>query len=495
MKIHFRFLREHRRTLDLKVNAAEDLLLNGAREPTHRGLCQHLLAKVERRRVELAVQRLDPAQSAKLLEGIIRFSPDIAYLLTYLESLKNAERPDAVAALSEALKRIDFAVVSAAQMRRVLELIVELIGERSRPDLLFSLLQSSTFQEAFDKSAEKLPAPLADIMIPLRAAHAVVVRGAKNPFDAAALARGVGMLLRAHEKVLRAQTTKVRERLFELGLELATEPVRQHLPGLRVLLDGFSREDRAFSDAAFRLASFCLRFGLEDEARTLLTQLKKEYPNFRLPARLLEALDGERIGEIGLSVSERTGGGEERERFLNGISLVSQVPVAVRVGTEADIERYRASAELQRSIALPGVLPLVLAGTTEKGLPFLATARIGRPANEILRGATKRADSIAFVSEAVRILSALGSVGVQLPDVRFRRFVIDEGGRLWLRDLLDAARVEASVALAAHSLLAREFFSDVLSRADRFVLSDGLREKLALAGDCVAIARLVDELG
>ena len=49
LREHFRFLRENRKELRLKVNAAEDLLLNGVREPTHRGVCQHLLGKVERR--------------------------------------------------------------------------------------------------------------------------------------------------------------------------------------------------------------------------------------------------------------------------------------------------------------------------------------------------------------------------------------------------------------------------------------------------------------
>jgi len=46
MKVTLRFLREHRHTLKLKVNAAEDLLLNGRREPTDRGLCRHLLSKL-----------------------------------------------------------------------------------------------------------------------------------------------------------------------------------------------------------------------------------------------------------------------------------------------------------------------------------------------------------------------------------------------------------------------------------------------------------------
>ncbi|MEE8201438.1 MAG: hypothetical protein V3R29_09755, partial [Candidatus Acidoferrales bacterium] len=61
LREHFRFLRENRKELRLKVNAAEDLLLNGVREPTHRGVCQHLLGKVERGAVLSAAERLAPA--------------------------------------------------------------------------------------------------------------------------------------------------------------------------------------------------------------------------------------------------------------------------------------------------------------------------------------------------------------------------------------------------------------------------------------------------
>jgi hypothetical protein len=51
MKEHFKFLRQHRKLLKLRLNATEDLLLNGVKDPVHRGVCQHLLAKVEKDRV------------------------------------------------------------------------------------------------------------------------------------------------------------------------------------------------------------------------------------------------------------------------------------------------------------------------------------------------------------------------------------------------------------------------------------------------------------
>jgi len=57
MKQHLAFLRRYKDILRLKLNAAEDLLVNGQREPTDRGVCRHLLGKVERSVVEAAVAR------------------------------------------------------------------------------------------------------------------------------------------------------------------------------------------------------------------------------------------------------------------------------------------------------------------------------------------------------------------------------------------------------------------------------------------------------
>ncbi len=496
MRIHFRFLKESRRLLDLKVNATEDLLLNGVREPTHRGVCQHLLAKVERHRVELAVARLDPAAAARLLEGIIRFSPDIAYLLLYLETLKNAERPDATAALSEALRRIDFSVVSHAHMRRVLDLIVELRGERDRPALLFSLLESRTFQEAFDKSTESLPEALAELVVPLRAAHAVIVRGAKNPADAASLGRGVAMLLRSNERVLRGLSSKARERLFDFGLELDGDGRKPELPGLEALLDALPKDDRASSDAAFRLAKWCLRGGLEKEARKLLKRLAEEHPNFRLPQRLLEALDGPRVGAIGLSERVSLGAPLERERFLNGMLVLRQIPVWVRLGTANDLDRYARAVDIARGLAVPGVASILASGSAGPSIPYLATPRLGRSGNEVLlRGGAKPTDVLAACGEIVRILSALADAGVKLPDARLRRFAVDDAGRVWLRDLVDAKRCPAETARPAHTELAREVVGELFTRTSDLVGLASVQEKIRTAADCVAMVRLLDEIG
>ena len=75
MKNHLKFLFGRRKILRLKVNAAEDLLLNGSREPTHRGHCLHLLAKVNLSCIQSALDRLSDAKDRlDLLAGVVSFS-------------------------------------------------------------------------------------------------------------------------------------------------------------------------------------------------------------------------------------------------------------------------------------------------------------------------------------------------------------------------------------------------------------------------------------
>ncbi len=57
MKRHLAFIAKYRGTLRLKLNAREDLLVNGSAEPTHRGHCKHLLSKVDRSTVVAALER------------------------------------------------------------------------------------------------------------------------------------------------------------------------------------------------------------------------------------------------------------------------------------------------------------------------------------------------------------------------------------------------------------------------------------------------------
>jgi hypothetical protein len=161
LRENFAFLRKYRKLLRLKLNATEDLMVNGARDPSHRGVCMHLLRKVDHSAILSALDRLDsPDAKIKLLEGAVRFSSDVTLLLTYLEQLGRVQRrDDAAVALSAGLERIDFAAASAAQMRRVLDLIVSVFDERERPGLLLGRCAPPTRSSSAATRATTTPAP------------------------------------------------------------------------------------------------------------------------------------------------------------------------------------------------------------------------------------------------------------------------------------------------------------------------------------------------
>jgi len=224
LKVQFRFLRDNRHLLKLRVNAAEDLLLNGVKEPTHRGVCQHLLAKVERSRVLTVSQNMPPDQAVRLLSGVIRFAPEIAYILRYLECVKlTASQQQAGAALTEALKQIEFTELSAAQMRQLVALIVDVFAERDLPVFLFTLLYDKSFKEALDRSLDGFPEVLGRMVVPLRVLHGLIAHAAPKHGDSGAdmqaLKAGVALLCDVNPASLEQLPEGARQRLLQLGCE------------------------------------------------------------------------------------------------------------------------------------------------------------------------------------------------------------------------------------------------------------------------------------
>mgnify|MGYP001445263769 CR=1 FL=1 len=76
------------KVLRLKVNNKEDLLITGAKKPEHRGVCLHLLKKVDAKSIAHALGLMRDAESkTRFLGSVIRFYPDLPNVLLYLESL------------------------------------------------------------------------------------------------------------------------------------------------------------------------------------------------------------------------------------------------------------------------------------------------------------------------------------------------------------------------------------------------------------------------
>jgi hypothetical protein len=512
MKEHFRFLREHRETLKLRVNAAEDLLLNGRREPTHRGVCQHLLAKVERARVLAVSERLPAAEATRFLTGILRFAPEVPYVLRFLACVKeSASGEQAAAALSYALRHLDFDETSAAQLRQVLTLIVEVFPAREMPLLFLSLLSGAAFREALDRSAEALPASLAEMVLPLRAARAALFRedhpraerGAGGSRHAAPdLERGVLLLLRGATPGLLELEVPQRRRLFELGcgaLGRADTSADQVLERLAALLSSLSfSNDGERANAVRQLIGAALAANQTGRARSLLDDELRKRPNAAPFAQWRKLIDAPRLGAIAFEPLE--GRGEQRERknelpppgrWYRGWHVPSQTLVRIRHGEAADEERVLELVRLWQAALVPGVARVIDHGGGER--PYVAFPVFGRNLARALEDS--RTDAVtcrSWALEACQLLAALSRSGLELPDAAPDRFSVDQAGRLWLVDPLGVESRAPDVAERAHAALARDLLETILDAARTSPLSGSARESLRSAETFERIVGLLE---
>ncbi|HEX6766307.1 MAG TPA: hypothetical protein VF103_12535 [Polyangiaceae bacterium] len=515
MKEHFRFLREHRHELKLRVNAAEDLLLNGSREPTHRGVCQHLLAKVERARVLAVSERLPAAEAVRFLGGILRFAPEIPYVLKFLSCVRaSASGEQAAAALSYALLHIEFAETSSAQIRQILTLIVEVFPPREMPLLLLSLLASAPFRDALDRSADELPPSLADMVLPLRAARAALFRegqpraerGAGGSRDRAPdLERGVLLLLRGATSGLLELEVPQRRRLFELGgaaLEHADASADQVLERLAALLGSLPwPNDGERAGALRRLIGAALAANLTQRARSLLDEELRQRPNTAPFAQWRKMLDAPRLGAIAIEPPEGRNEHGQREprgalpppgRWYRGWHVPTQTFVRIRLGDATENERIAELVRSWRRALVPGVARIVEHGGGER--PYFALSVSGRNFARVLED--PRALDVEtcreWCVEICQLLAALGRFGVELPDAAPHRFSVDQAGRLWLVDPWDAESRAPEVAEPAHVRHARELVWTILDAARTPLLSGAVVEALSSAETFERIVELLE---
>jgi hypothetical protein len=468
MRQHLRFLFKHREILRLKVNAQEDLLLNGARAPTHRGQCVHLLSKVDLSATQSALTRIsDPKAKAALLSGVVRFSTDPGILLLYLESLHDvASRQEAAAAFDAAIGRVDFAQLSSARMRRVLDLIAATFTGHERVQALFGLLRNDGFRAAFDACSDALPDALLDLFVPLRAAHETIVLGQPNRHGDAALRTGVRALLDAPVEVLRSFPDAVRERLLESAVQWLDDPELADR-ATDALLETSPRESRTFSRLAMLRVQELLRRHEDERAEALLEQVRVAHPSFQMPGKWLQALHAPRVARLALW--EEDASRRVASRLRPAFWLDAQHSVWVRLGAKEDADAFLRDALLQRQVAGAGVVPVLECGVAEDGTPHAVLPILGRPVEPWLERRGLSDDQIVGLALAgVQVLLSLALAGVKLPDAAAGRFLgVDaEPPMIWIADLSGAQRATPEAAKEAHRALATSWCA-ALERARR----------------------------
>jgi hypothetical protein len=456
-------------------------------------VCHHLLGKVERKNVLATVERLEPAKAAAFLTGIIRFSADIEYVLLFLEKInQSSSSAETTAALFQGLQRIDFDKVSSAQMRRVLQLIAELFDDQHRPTLLLGMLESPSFRNAFDKSMPDLPEALSHLVVPLRAAQAVVLHGRPNTFDSETLSDGVNLLLSMESKTLLRLSTAMRDRLFHYGLQSCAAAHHGPHERLKMLWRNFAASDPKFAERGISLARHLIAADAEADARQLLKTLVHDHSDSGVPARWLAFLDAERLDRIVL-LEQPAGQTDDLESgaWRAGIWLETMRPVYVQIARLDAIASHEETAGLMCELSIPGVASVLESGATNRGAPYFAVSNAGKPLDRALteNSGLELAPTLRVCHDAVGILNALAAVGVQLPDTDLRRFTFERSGALLLMDLAGAQRVDPDTQGGFHFDLARSMCTEVLNRSRRHIVPAAVRSVVSDSKNCAELAR------
>ncbi len=502
LKGHFRFLREHRNLLKLRVNAAEDLLLNGVREPSHRGLCNHLLAKVERSRVLAVTQTMPPAEAVRLLGGVIRFAPDIAYILRYLECVKQtSSQAQAGAAVTEALKQIDFSQLSAAQMRQLVALIADVFAERDLPIFLFSLLYDEPFRTALDRSLDGFPEVLGKMVRPLRSVHEVVANTSarssterdRRDFGDTDLQAGVALLLDVNPLSLVELSDSARRRLLQLGCEtLSTQP-KIRSDTLVQLLESLSFSQASEQMAAtVALVSALLSADHEAAAKKLIERVRKPDDTGSILARWRTALDAPRIGPVALDAARSNRELPPCGRWVRGWHIATQSVVLVRYGEIGEQPVFAEQITEWRRLLVPGVPRVIASSTTSAKRPYLAVELPGYPLNREFQKGSRVEARVRFrwAVDLCALMFVLAHQRVVLPDAELHRFNVDHDGRLWLVDLWGMRAAELEPALRAHCDHARAACLQLLKNAPCASMTEDVMSQLERAPDLLQMAQI-----
>ncbi|MFN8544908.1 MAG: hypothetical protein U0807_12000 [Candidatus Binatia bacterium] len=492
MRQHLAFLRRWREALRIKLNAAEDLLVNGQREPTDRGVCRHLLGKLDRAVLDAAISReplrSDAAARARMLAGALRVTADDGVLLSYLEALAHVRvREEAAAAFAEAVGRLDFEALSPTRLARLLQVLLDTFAGHERVQVLFGLLGLPAFRRAFDAAAATFTGAVREAFGPLHALQARVGAGEDvGPPPALALA-GLEQVLAAPDPAVRAYDEGLRTAMLEVALDPAVPPALADRAA-SVLLPSLARAGRAHGRLALRRAAQLLARHADDRARAVLDELRCAQPGSRTADRWVAALDARRLGRVALDADVPAAG-----RLAPGFWLDGQRPVWVRTASADAAARLAGEAALHAVLAVPSVAVVVEQGVAH-GSPYVAVAAPGRPLAAEPPSGPRAA--LALAAAMARLLGAVALAGVVLPDADPGRFLHDAPAGPTLADLDGARRVPAEEATAAHARLAAAFATRALAGGALVRLplevAHAVERALAAPGDLATIVAALD---
>ena len=150
VKRHLAFLKAYRQVLRLKLNANEDLWVNGVKKPEDRGGCKHLFGKIDSNTIEAALLRGKLSENNKqrlqFLEGAAALIQDVKIWVSYFQCLKETSPEVLLTAFEQSLTWIDFEQMSESKLKKLLVFLWEGFSGGTRLSLWMQLMGQKAFR-------------------------------------------------------------------------------------------------------------------------------------------------------------------------------------------------------------------------------------------------------------------------------------------------------------------------------------------------------------
>ncbi len=464
VKSHLEFLRRYKQALRLSLNAKEDLLVNGVRDPEERGVIKHLLSKVDRNAIDQALAReplkSDLSQRIRFLEGAVRLTPRVDALLNYLDALsrntlQKDSRRDAARAFAWTVAKLDFSALTVAQTLQLLKVVEQTFVGAERISAVTGLLENPGFDDALQRTRAQLSPEAKALFLPLRAARKAVMNDGPLPQDESErilIDKGVAQWLSAPAELLSGYPQALRFKLIEHALRSEEAP---RIPP--ALMDSLPKKSEQYAAFAMRWSSQLLVQHRDEEAASLLRQLLDVHPNHKEAAQRAQALSWPRRGRIAIAPTSKE---DARLNLIRAFWLDGDAFVWARFGDKAVLQE----ADLQSALHISGVLPAIAKGKTKEGA-FVAVLRQGRPlVHELPRLGLQARLSLTY--DGLCLLRALSMAGIELPDASLGRFAVQGKGQptLKLADFAGAKRAAPERCALQHQALVAPWCESMLSK-------------------------------
>jgi len=486
---HLDFIRRFKGILRLSLNAAEDLLVNRVKPPSERGVCRHLLAKIDGPAVDRALSRdsltgnLD--ERAHFLAGLVRIKPTLPILLDYLEALSALnEHRDAARGFALTVNTIDFSTIRANQLTRILVDLKTIFKTHDLVQAFFGLMASETFQTAFEPVVADLEADLGKCFLPLAAAYRYLFDGQSpnDDEDWSDIEVGVQQVMGSPKPVLASYPLHARRRLVELACsggfekfnDQASDSAKPWLSTTRYLFNSLPQDDPQLDQLRTARVSQILKTEHLDEAIRLLKQMSDRNKENSWTHRRLRALEWSRLERFCVEHKPKS----NHNLITKGLWLDENTFVWLRIGNAENAGVLSREAKIQSQCFLDGLKPVLKHGMTRNGLYFIAMPGDGQQFDQA-RPPQRLEEQLRMAWAGIQLLHNLAALGIEVPDIQPHRWLWHgrKSAACTLIDFAGAKRSESSAASIGHSQAAFDWVSWVFG--DKSTLSTGLRKKLS----------------